>query len=301
MYFSVRLSWSSDSAAQDSKLLKQLRALFADPRDFAATSSPIWSSQVLYQTAAYVPALRPLSLYATQQGIVTLQEQSKRLRYSGGRSDACLLVRSRLLFVTAHGIAFLHLLEALLPRLQPLQLALQGTQWMAYQEYVGYRALLLIPHAPILMAFYDFYALNIPMVLPSKLYMLKLLQVRGHALEKRPLEDFDISYTQARCETTGPACHQDQTTCDSLFPASPMDIWPADVLDAGRLVDLMSFYSWPGVLVFDSLHVAIDALKSPDVEERADMMARRQRDHEKEILDIYRRSVLPLLPASTSS
>lgn len=281
MYFSMSLTWSSDSAEQDRRILLDLQRMLTSermtsdgrPRYFGAVTSHFWATQALFQTGLTMPVLRPLAKYV---GNVTYTGFSKPGNLN------ILLARSRIWVGTAHGTAFLKMLDFFVPNMVPFNIIPQGHDWIDYDYVAMFRCVLLLPHHPVSMALYDYYALGIPIIVPSKRYMCRMLQLRGHTFTVRDrLDSIDVSVADAGLVES--------------FPYSPMPQGVDDVRHAAFLVELMSYYNLPHVATFDSFQGFRDAAVDSD-KLRSDRMVLEQRRHHATLTDVYRKQVLTLLP-----
>merc|ERR1711937_739079 len=108
------------------------------------------------------------------------------------------------------------------------------------------------------------YALGVPLVLPSKKYMYRLLQLRGHVLDMRPEAEFNVTAVEASQQP---------------FQISPMNVFSPDIIVSAHLVELASFYLFPGVSYFESLQGAVQALQAPDVADRSATMIQYQTEY----------------------
>lgn len=281
MYFSMTLTWSSDSAQQDRQILTNLQRMLTNEstassgrtRHFAAVTSHLWAAQALFQTGLHLPVLRPLARYV---GNVT---------YVGFASPGkinVLLAKSRVWVGTAHGTAFLKMLDYFSAQMLPFELVPQGSEWIDYVYLGMFRCVLLLPHHPVSMALYDFYAVGVPIIVPSKRYMCRMLQLKGHTFTVRDqMDSIDVSVANM--------------SVLEVFPYSPMPQGVQDVRHAAFLVELMSYYTLPHVATFDSFQDLRVAVVSSD-KLRSDKMAAEQRRHAAKITEVYRRQVLTLLP-----
>lgn len=232
VYSSMPIMFSSPSAAHDQVLLRQLRELALDSNNLAAVTSPMWAAQFLYQVGVKLPAVRPLAMYTRLESpdFVVVERA------------AVLMARSRVLHHTLWGIGALSMMNHMIDYMGDDRITLTAgwADFLSYKEIASHNAIVLVPHDPVMMAFYDYLALCVPIFLPSKRMMARLLGTSGYQYYWRE------THAEARI---------DETEVNSIFhwSVSPLQAFSGDFLTRQYLVNLCSWYHTPNVLFFDSV------------------------------------------------
>jgi len=146
-----------------------------------AVNNRILKEQIYYQTGVVVPYIRPHGLYT-------------KMLYQASKDREVLFWRAPLFLYPTFRCALVQFLREMeksddeLLNQYPLAITfMEADELMKYEEVQEYRSIILLPWDHALMTFYELYQASMPMFLPHKEWMYRILYQRGQLSVGEPI------------------------------------------------------------------------------------------------------------------
>ncbi|CAE8627079.1 unnamed protein product [Polarella glacialis] len=164
-YLGLPLLWKRptdhfDNATARKEFWALLPGLLARPDVVLATNNPVLTEQIAYQAPqAILPVVRPHARFTRATYAPT------RLR------EAMLVSRTKFLWVTL-GCALRHFMS----NEYPITFTIANSDSkFEFREMAAHRAVVLVPWEHALMAFYEFYSMSVPLLMPAASWAYRLV------------------------------------------------------------------------------------------------------------------------------
>ena len=196
-YLGLPLLWKRptdhfDNATSREGFWALLSYLQKRPDVVLATNNPILSEQIAFQSGALLPVVRPHARFTN-----AVYTPSKL-------HDVMLVSRTKFMWVTL-GCALRRFMDDMYP--MKFTVANSDSKF-SFSEMAAHRAVVLIPWEHALMAFFEFYSMSIPLLMPDAPWSYRLIfDAEGNLGCTLPLY-VDVS----------PAC---ESGCDNVHPYPP--------------------------------------------------------------------------------
>ncbi|CAJ1360430.1 unnamed protein product [Effrenium voratum] len=234
LYMVPQESWS--------RWIDDFIALASLPSSLFVSNNPLHSEQVAWQSGVRLPVLRPVVLYLKE-------------RYNPQRLEEVLVPEPR------EACVLYCVLRAFVPSGYPLRFLGKADTDRSYQSFVAFRAVVLFPHDFALMTFYEFYAMGVPLFMPS--HLSKYL--------------FPFSASVALLDWA-PDWLATSTPSGERPPFSPLSLSTSEALRFwSQAVD---FLALPGVRLFESLAQLLRDLAATDLPQLRALGAAMRRDRQ---------------------
>ncbi|CAJ1453562.1 unnamed protein product, partial [Effrenium voratum] len=197
-YLGLPLLWKRptdhfDNATARDRFWGLLAKLLESPEVVLATNNPLLTEQIAFQAGAVLPVVRPHARFT--QAV-----------YAPTRpNDAMLVSRTKFLWVTLDCALRLFLDDS-----YPIKFTIANSDSkLPFREMAAHRAVVLMPWEHALMAFFEFYSMGVPLLMPDADWSYRLIfDAEGNLGSTLPIY-WDVS----------PSCGPH--SCDSLHPYPP--------------------------------------------------------------------------------
>ncbi|CAK9022447.1 unnamed protein product [Durusdinium trenchii] len=207
-----------------SRWLDDFIELAALPSSLFVSNNPLHSAQVDWQSGVRLPVLRPVALYITE-------------RFRPERLQEVLVPEPR------EACVLYCMLRAFTPEGYPFHFLGKADTDRSYQTFSTFRSVVLYPHDFALMTFYEFYAMGMPLFMPS--HMSKYL--------------FPFSASVAMLDWVP----DDLRSAPERPPFSPLSLTSSAALHFWR--PQIDFFALPAVQLFGSLAELLVLLPEADL------------------------------------
>eukprot|EP00928_Gymnodinium_smaydae_P047015 TRINITY_DN31357_c0_g1_i1.p1 TRINITY_DN31357_c0_g1~~TRINITY_DN31357_c0_g1_i1.p1 ORF type:complete len:653 (-),score=82.53 TRINITY_DN31357_c0_g1_i1:161-2119(-) len=250
-YFGLPMLWKRptdhfEDASARVAFWAELQRLAAEPRVVIATNNPLLSEQIAHQSGLLPPVVR---VHARFTGAV----------YVPTNLDKALLVsRTKFLWVTLGC-----LLKAFTPDDYPVAFTvLNSDSKLSFRELAAHRLAVVVPWEHALMAFFEFYSMSMPLVMPDVPWTYRLLFDADNNLGSTTAQYFDVD----------PSCDR-LTGCAAGARPHPSPPFAFDTLEARHYWYQYSFLAqWPHVHRFTSLPQLLDMVLTVDLAQTSAQM-----------------------------
>lgn len=247
-YFGLPLLYMAPTAGW-AKWLTDFAVMAKSPQSFFVANNPMLAAQVDWQSAIKLRVVRPVASFLT-------------FHYSNSRPDDVLVPEPREACV-------LHcLLRSFTPANYPLRFFGKADTDRRLETFASFRAIVLYPHDFALMSFYEFYAMGVPLFMPS--HLSKYLFPYSASV---PLLDW-VPENIRHCRDCGPRA-----------PFSPMSLKSSAALKYwSRAID---FFLLPAVQLFPSIAALLEMLPDADLYAISSAMRQNRDQRHKESLSYW--------------
>eukprot|EP00929_Paragymnodinium_shiwhaense_P071072 TRINITY_DN36104_c0_g1_i1.p1 TRINITY_DN36104_c0_g1~~TRINITY_DN36104_c0_g1_i1.p1 ORF type:complete len:744 (+),score=161.80 TRINITY_DN36104_c0_g1_i1:90-2321(+) len=216
-----------------------LKALGQEKRVVLVTNNPLLSEQIAFQSGMLLPTIRVHALFT--QAVYMPAQQDKAL----------LVSRTKFYWVTM-GCALKHFT----PVDYPVKfVVLNSDSKMPFKELASHRAAVLVPWEHALMAFFEFYSMGVPLLLPDTPWAYRLLFDDEGNLGSTTSQYYDVA----------PECDL-QSGCLKKERPHPSPPFAFASLESRRYwYQYSSLVQWPFVYRFASLPHLLELLLTADL------------------------------------
>ncbi|CAE6928869.1 alkbh5, partial [Symbiodinium natans] len=242
-YLGLPLLWKRptdhfDNATARAEFWELLQHLLQSPQVVLATNNPVLTEQIAFQAPrALLPVVRPHARFTN-----AVYTPTKPL-------EAMLVSRTKFLWVTLDCA-----LQRFMDEQYPIKFNVANSDSkLSFQEMASHRAVVLLPWEHALMAFFEFYSMAIPLLLPSRDWALRLVFDAEGNLGATTSIYWDVS----------PGCDR-QLGCDVSVrhPHPPFAFAPLE--SRKYWYQYTSFAQFPHIHRFDSIPHLLQELLSVD-------------------------------------
>ena len=190
-YFGLPLLWKGPVDFEDPQAKAAFWKLFYDlaghSRSTLVTNNPMLAEQIWVQTGIRIDAVRPHAFFTE------LPAETRGRVYLPRSGDVLVVARTRFLWVT-----FDCALQQLRDPGYPLKFVVSNSNTSFSFDYMSsVHSVVLLPWEHALMAFYEFYSMNVPILLPTLEWTRRLIFLPGSNL---------ASTSQTLYQTFAPGC-----------------------------------------------------------------------------------------------
>jgi len=242
-YFGLPLLWKRptdhfDSPSARSEFWGLLDYLVSQPEVVLLTNNPLLSEQIAYQsTGVPLPVVRPQATYTNATYVPTRMK------------DAMLVSRTKFMWVTL-GCAMRHFM----PEGYPVSFTVANSDSkLGFREMAAHRAVVLVPWEHALMAFYEFYSMSIPLLMPDAHWAYRLVFDADGNLGSTTSQYLDVS----------PRCDAVQGCSGARHPLAPFKF---ESFESRRYwYQYSSFAQFPHIHKFSSVADLLQKLVTLDL------------------------------------